>query len=176
MSAPTQQTIVDAITALIESGTQPGKFFAELQRRFPGIAESRLDRCIDIAAWELRQRGEEHVREAANLEQVGALFSDMPEGVTLLDAAEIKAAEGDAVAIALLADFNSDAMRLSVALTSAAAEAHQGWKLNSDGSIKRTSDEGPYTPEALADWFQMNHPREARDIEQRVFENSGSAA
>ena len=96
----------------------------------------------------------------------------MPKVATLLDAAETKAAEGDGVAIALLADFNSDVMRLAKALTKAAAEAHPGWKLISDGSIKRTSAQGPDTPDALVDWFQMTHPREASEIEMRVFAGS----
>ena len=172
MSAPTQQAIVNAITALIETGTKPEKFFAELQRRFPGATDSKIERCIDIADWEFRQRADHHATEAANLERLSVFFSDMPEGMTLLEAAKTKAAGGDAAVIAILSNFNSDATRLSVALTSAAAEAHPGWKLNPDGSIKRTSDDGPDTPDALVDWFQLTHPRQARDIERRALKDS----
>jgi hypothetical protein len=72
--------------------------------------------------------------------------------MTLRQAAEIKAAQGDAVAIALLAQFSSREHRLGLALLHAAAEAHPDW-LVEDRGYRFVGKGEPQESNALIEWF-----------------------
>jgi hypothetical protein len=61
----------------------------------------------------------------------------LPEGSALGEAAAIKAAQGDALALAVLAQINSPRYRLKLALIDAGIELHPGWRMNADHSASK---------------------------------------
>lgn len=123
----------------------------------------------DLVSAELLDRAEQSKRQMAASAEIGTIFDGLPEGTTLQEAAEIKARGGDPLAIAWLAHQNSRASRLYHALFDAAVDTHPDWQRTAPGHYKKTGSplrEGD--DHRLIDWFQTNHPREARAIEDAI--------
>jgi hypothetical protein len=116
-----------------------------------------------------RERVAKTERERKSLKLAASLFNGLEDrkGLTLGEAAEIKAAQGDPIAISLLKKLNSRDAQLFWALLNAAAEAHPEWLVKEDG-VLRFIGQGEPQPNALIEWFQMMHPKQAKLIEAAI--------
>jgi len=149
------------------------EMIARAETKFPGVEHADLGRAFDIAMDYLEEEHNEATRnyalEAAQLEQMGKMYDGLPPGTTFGEAVEIKAAQGDQWAIAYLAFEKSPARRIYCALADAAYAAHPQFEQRDDGVIYWLGGEGNGPTEAaLIDWFQRNHPAEARAIERAI--------
>jgi hypothetical protein len=125
---------------------------------------------LELVEGEMNEYIEEEKRELADMEEIKKLFDELSAGTKLRKAAEIKARSGDSIAKALLVKLNSRQWRLNDALLTAALQAHPDWQ-EAEGSAYRYIGGGEPPDDwqpALIEWFQKNHPREARAIEIKI--------
>jgi hypothetical protein len=153
----------------------------ENNRRMDAILGDLTEREAE-AVWDLveamqAEREAEYKAKAEHSKRMQKLFEGLPNAkdLTTMQAAEIKAAQGDAFAIKILRWFNSRDHRLYIALFRAAVDAHPDW-INVEGKGARfigKDDEmqsADALGDALIDWFQMNHPKRAKEIEASIDE------
>jgi hypothetical protein len=145
----------------------------EVARKITAVI-SHLPAAEAMAVMELvtAMRVEAVAAVEADLEQfrlAGSVFDGLEDrrGLTLKQAAEIKAAQGDAVAIALLKKWNSREHRLGLALLKAATEAHPDWVVESRG-YRFVGQGEPQESNALIEWFQTTHPKQAKAVEAAI--------
>jgi hypothetical protein len=171
MEERTTMTKVNAaqIAEVMLQFPDPKEAFEEIRKRFPNAPVAVVDRAMKITLHELRERAAKSFRESESIKRVGSVFDGLEgQGLTLRQAAEIKAAQGDPIAISLLAKVNSREWRLGGALWRAACEAHPDWEAVGDGSFRFTGKDQPQEPDELVDWFQLTHPRKARAVEAAI--------
>jgi hypothetical protein len=84
------------------------------------------------------------------------------------EAIEIKARQGDPIALHWQASMNTREYRLIEALGEAAHLAHPEWMQTREGHFEWTGDGEMPSEDAMIDWFQMTHPTEARRIEAEI--------
>jgi hypothetical protein len=104
---------------------------------------------------------------------ISHLFERFPEGGTVNEVVAMGVACRDPAALQLQAMWDTRASRLREALSLAAMRAHPQWTEPEDGHFNWTGEGVMPTEAAMVDWFQMNHPTEAREIEQEI---AGGAA
>lgn len=144
----------------------------ETAEAFPDATAEEVLRAFAIVRGELDEEVAAEQRALDQMQLAGTVFDGLEnQGLTLGQAATIKAAQGDAVAIALLAKLNSRPCRLGTALFEAAAEAHPGWE-RVDRGYRWMGVGEPPTVNATIDWFQMTHPGEAAAIELAIDGNT----
>jgi hypothetical protein len=132
--------------------------------RFPLLTEDGLARAFEVWRYESAEEQKEINSQLEAAEQACRMFDGAPGARTYGEACQIKAEQGDEFAKAQLAAWDDPASRPFMPLFFAAVEKHPGWE--TDGRAYWPSeDDAPQTPEALVDWFQMNHPRDAKRIE-----------
>jgi hypothetical protein len=116
--------ITDIVAAISKmKGLTVEQMLDRIGELFPDAKLEQIDRAFRIAADDEREEARRLAREANAVDHAATVFDGMPEGTTLLEAAESKAKLGDPVAIELLAHLNSPRVRLSSALWVAACEA-----------------------------------------------------
>jgi hypothetical protein len=74
--------------------------------------------------------------------------------------------QGDPLAMKWHAILNSAGYRKGEALMAAAHAAHPLFESFDRGWTWKGEGDGP-SPDAVLDWFQLNHPTQAREIERR---------
>jgi hypothetical protein len=179
-SVPTFKTrdIVDSIRSTIERAfdkeTSPSgeEMNAGLRKQFPGISDDQMQRAYAVFREEMAEGLRESSRVLAQVEILevlaGSIFEGLPDGTTLAEAAKIKAAQGDPVALSYQAHANSSEYRIQCALWEAAVDAHPDWKKHNNRSYRwKGQGEAPST-DSMVDWFQLNHPAQAREIERAI--------
>ncbi|WP_238297431.1 hypothetical protein, partial [Methylobacterium soli] len=139
---------------------------------FPGIEPERFAHALSVLKDEFEEIELLNEREERALARMLTFYSkhDIPEGTAWIDAVRVVAETGDAEALAYLNKLESPASRCHYALLEAAADACPCWRRDAGHFICDEAVPGPHTPEALVDWFQMNHPHDARAIEARFEE------
>jgi hypothetical protein len=94
------------------------------------------------------------------------MLEEFPKGTTMIEAATIKAKQGDPWAQQYLDWRNSREQRLYCAMLEAAVDLHPRWER--DGvTFRKLDDEAPEADE-LVEWLYKNHPQVARKIEAAV--------
>jgi len=138
-----------------------------------------LDRFCAVKKADLQEEAADCARRADALAACQALY-DGQDGLSLGEACRRKAAQGDPFASQLLAYLDSPAYKVEVALFHAAAEAHPQWEVTPNGGYRPLSPDAPGAGDphidpgpALIEWFQMNHPREAKRIEAEALSRFG---
>src|SRR5262249_32055222 len=95
------------------------------------------------------------------------IFDGLPP-MRFAEACQIKAAQGDPIAQKYIDWFNSREYRLEEALTLAAVAVHPGWRAEGGGKFTKLDDTAPGLGGPLMEWFQKNHPKEAKRIEAEI--------
>jgi hypothetical protein len=159
----------DIVAAILEMkrGLSVIEVETRLRKRFLGLDDAKMDRALDIAIDEIDEMDREVNAETAVLNELRGLFVGLPKGMTLGEAAKIKAAHGDPIALKFLAHDNSPAVRIQSALVRAAYDAHPLFSREARGNRWNGEGEAP-SETAMIDWFQKNHPAEARRIEKEI--------
>ena len=160
----------DVVAAIWEMGLLEIKEITHrLARQFPGAPEDQIARAFEIAADEAREEEARLQHEANTLHVLALLFDGMSEDVTVSQAVEIKAKQGNPLAIAILEQLNSVEYRRYHALWQAACEADPRWTKTDRGHLlwRGASGKAP-SCDAMIEWFQTTHPREARRIEADI--------
>jgi hypothetical protein len=164
--------IVAAFNAEEQAGTALEDLRAVIERKFPGITTEECLHALEVIRCESDARHAEaeaeYRRSKKETEEGWHIFEGLGEAITLSEAIEIKAAQGDPIALRWQAGMNTRWYRLNDALSVAAHEAHpqfeeapdQVWHWKGDGKMPSV--------EELIDWFQMTHPTEARRIEAEI--------
>lgn len=160
----------------------PDTIIGVIRKRFPGIEDHFIHRAFEVLSFEndarLSEQQAAHKNESAQLVAARELFVGLPPETLFGEAVKLKAAQGNAWAIGYLAFQNTPERRCYTALVDAAYVAHPQFEALGGGVLKWTGGgEGP-TEAALLDWFQLNHPADARAIERVVEdgESRGSGA
>jgi hypothetical protein len=160
----------DVVAAIWGMGLLETKEIARrLAQQFPGAPEYQIARAFEIAADEACEEVARLESEANILHVLELLLDGMSEDITVSEAAEIKAKQGDPLAIAILEKLNSLEYRRYHALWQAACEADPRWTKTDRGHLlwRGENGKGP-SGDAMIEWFQTTHPREARRIEAEI--------
>jgi hypothetical protein len=162
--------INDIVAALLQmKGMNVEQMLARLRLLFPDAGLEEVDRAFEIAAEEMRERAKAAAAEREWMESVAPLFDGLEEGTTLEEAAAIKAMQGDPFAARVLVAFASPRYRLNSALCEAAMKADaKNWRQD-EKEVWHWLGEGDMPDEgAMIERFQLNHPAEARRIEDEI--------
>ena len=151
---------------------EPEAFFARLRAEFPGIthdeyvaAEAAHGYEIDAEIAEVQARYRRHQRE---YEEALHILEGLGKKISISEAVEIKAAQGDPIALRWQKAMGSKSYRLLEALGEAAHRAHPHFEQTPDHVWHWTGDGDMPSEDAMIDWFQMTHPTEARRIEAEI--------
>jgi hypothetical protein len=167
----------DIVAALREMahGDRPddlGEIHRRLDTRFPGIGNDQIKRAFDVLSDELREAKREadaeYRRATREIDEALYLLHGLPANTTIEEAVEIKAAQGDPIALQWRAIMSTRKYRVEEALEQAAYQAHPEWKETPDGHFEWKGDSAMPSEAAMIDWFQMTHPTEARRIEVEI--------
>jgi hypothetical protein len=139
-----------------------------IEEKYPHATRAEIGRAIKIAQHDLRQEGAEWEREADDLERLRAEVGGLKPGETLGEKGQAMAAEGDERARQILASWNTHKARVNNALIDAAAEKHPDWKRTKIGWKYVGKGEPPMNMRGVVDWYQREHPHEARRIEDET--------
>jgi hypothetical protein len=158
--------IVAFILANMES-TKPENIDALLRKQFPGIEDDLIERAFKVLEFESNELLREHQKQARQRALMKDIFEDLPDETTFGEAVKIKAAQGHPFAIGLLAHNNTSAVQMRDALGDAAYAAHPLFEQR--GKFIRWLGDPKDEPshDAVIEWFQINHPVKAREIERR---------
>jgi hypothetical protein len=145
------------------------KFDRLISEKFPDATVEEVGRALEIMGSDLRADVEQAQREEDRSLALLSIFDGLEDrGLTLTEAAKIKAAQGDPMAISLLKHLNSRTYRLHVALLRAATSKRPDlWKPHDKGIAWLGKGEPP-DDYVLIDEFQMKYPAEARAIEAAI--------
>jgi hypothetical protein len=156
--------------------TDPNQMIADAQRRFPGVSTEELRWAFEVVDFENDERHREHMERYAQerpfMDEIGKMFEGLPEGTRLDDAVKIKAAQGNAFAIKYLAYTRTKAYRAREALSEAAYAAHPLFEQRGDVIYWLGDLEDEPSDDAVVEWFQINHPAAAREIERKIEEET----
>jgi hypothetical protein len=138
-----------------------------------GCKGAEISDAMEQVGAALEEDIERGQRELQQFETLTALLEGLPDGVTLREAAEIKAKQGNPVAIAFLKRENSLPSKLMKAFIDAAVDAHPDWSRSDRGYRYHGTDPAMKKDggESLVDWFQKTHPLKAREVERQVRAN-----
>src|SRR5258708_5383464 len=176
-----QHKTSDVVAALINAAEQEpapsgDELNAEMRRQFPGIGDNQLRRAYAVAKEELEESQREGIRAGEQIEAlgslVGSIFDGLPEGTTFGEAVNIKAAQGDPIALSYQDHTNGLEYRTRCALWQAAVEAHPDWNTPDNRRYRWTGQGDAPSTDVMIDWFQTNHAAEARAIERAMEEES----
>lgn len=170
--------IVDALESQIEQAlnnrTSPSgeEMNTAVRRQFPGLGDDQLRRAYAIVREEIEEGQRESRREVEEAEAFCAaarsIFEGLPHDITLGEAAKIKAAQGDPLAQSYQKYADGAEYQIQCALWEAAVDAHPHWKKHNNRSYRWTGQgEAPSTDHTI-EWFQLNHPTKAREIEREI--------
>jgi hypothetical protein len=144
------------------------------QARFPGISREQHKRVLEALQDHIDAEHKEAERRYTLAKQKGeeveVIFAGLPTTIGLEDACRLKAKregrEGE-LARKWLAEMNSPAHLLATALEVRAMELHPsfGRDPGKQGTWCWTGSGPMLETDALLDWFQMTHPKEASRIE-----------
>jgi hypothetical protein len=139
-----------------------------IEAKYPHATRAEIGRAIKIARHDLRQEGDEWEREADDLELLRAEVGGLKPGQTLGEKAQAMAAKGDERARQILAGWKTRKARVNNALIDAAAEKHPDWRPTRKGWKYIGKGEPPMNMRGVVDWYQREHPHEARRIEDET--------
>lgn len=142
----------------------PEEIMDRIAEEHPEAEMADVMRALEAFVDELGERSQEAADHLCSLQPLAALLENEPDGTPLIEVLRKHAMAGDEYAKSVLAQLESPAYRRSQALFRAAVEKHPNWRR--EGCRFIHSGGGPETPDALVEWFQMNHPREASEIER----------
>jgi hypothetical protein len=109
----------------------------------------------------------EHERDMQMCAEAEHIFAGL-SGVNFEQAVAIKAAQGDQIAMKWRARWESRAYRVHSALVEATMRAHPRFSFEPSGIVRWHGEgEGP-SEKSIIDWFQLNHPTQARAIEDSI--------
>jgi hypothetical protein len=171
----------DIVDALRETahGDRPNDFdeiHRRLRQRFPNINvwDDGVNRAFKVLCDELKEEKREsdnaYHRDQREIEEALHIIDGLGETVTLDEAIEIKAAQGDLIALRWQAAMHTRQYRINEALGEGAHQAHPQFKQTPDHVWHWTGDGDMPSENAMIDWFQMTHPAEARQIEAEIEE------
>jgi hypothetical protein len=141
---------------------------AMIEEKYPHATRTKIGRAIKIAQHDLRQEGDEFFRESDDLERLMAVVGELKPGQTVGEKLQAMAAEGDERARQILASWNTREARVNNALIDAAAEKHPDWKRTRNRWKYIGKGEPPGNMRGVVDWYQREHPHEARRIEDET--------
>jgi hypothetical protein len=171
--------ITDIVAVLHEMaiGDRPDvvEMVRRLVKRFPGITSEEVIRALairrDDAREEKREAEATYQREMKQFEEEMHIFEGMPENISLAEAAEIKASQGDPIAKRVLAELTLPATRLTEELYYAACVADpKNWHVDNTGYTTWLGGGDMPSESKMIEWFQINHPAEARRIEKEIMD------
>jgi hypothetical protein len=141
---------------------------AMIEEKYPHATRAEIGRAIEIVQHDVRQEGAEWEREKNALERLMAVVGELKPGQTVGEKLQAMAAEGDERAGQILASWNTREARVNNALIDAAAEKHPDWTRTRNGWKYVGEGEPPRNMRGVVDWFQKEHPHEARRIEDET--------
>jgi hypothetical protein len=146
--------------------------FHQVHREYPNLTPHGINRAFGIAHDKLIEQDHKLERERFLIDFGIEMFEGLPEGLILDEAVRIKAKQGNKLALRYLAEQGTKEARLIDALSDAAHAAHPQVKVLDYGRYQWNADGEFPSTDALIEWFQINHPNEAREIERAVEEES----
>lgn len=173
-TASTARQIADALHSM--KGLKMEEMLQKLGEQFADASQDDVERGFGIAGEELEERAKTAFAEAESLSSLAFVLSDKPEGVSGEDHIRAKAKAGDPFAVAYVKQTVSTAYKIRSALFDAAIQLHPDWKANDDGTWSFVGAGSPpkiFDETALIDWFQINYPQEASNIEDTVRAGGG---
>ena len=163
---PTRIALAKQVLALLDSGAADDAIDAVL-----GNCDREMFEAVSaLVGAEMRERIEQGTQQIEQDAAIAKIFEGHPLEITLQEAAEIEAAAGNDIALALLEQFGSRKQRVFDALFEAAVDAHPDWRRDSPGHYSNLTG-APLEDNAgteLVEWFQTNHPKQARAIEAAI--------
>jgi hypothetical protein len=150
----------------------PPELFAAMQARFPDCTVSEVGRVMQISLDASKQELEEAEDKVEHTEQEidewDHVYDGLDREMPFEEAAAIKAAQGDPVALKWQAYFTSKYYRMGVALLDAAMAKHPLYEPHPRGGWQWLGEKDERHKEhVLIEWFQVAYPAEARKIEEQ---------
>jgi hypothetical protein len=150
----------------------PPELFAAMQTRFPDCTTSEVRRVMRISLDASKQELEEAKDKIEHIRQEIGEFDHVYDGLDrempFEEAVEIKAAQGDPVALKWQAYFTSKYYRMGLALLDAAMAKHPLYEPHLKGGWQWLGEKDERHKEhVLIEWFQIAYPAEARKIEKQ---------
>jgi len=148
------------------ASTKPEKIDALLRKQFPGIEDDLINRAFEVIEFESEEELREHEEFARQRALMREIFEAVPDATTFGEAVEIKAAQGHPFAMALLRQSNTKAALTLEAVSDAAYAAHPLFEQRGKFIHWLGDPKDEPSHDAVIEWFQLNHPAKAREIER----------
>jgi hypothetical protein len=135
---------------------------------FPNITVEEVEAAFDafdrITDARMAENEADFAAHEANHREAMHIFAGCPKGTIFRDAVEIKMKQGDPIAAKWSARLNSRSFRMKEAMLNAAYTVHPLFESNGLWIGERMMP----SERELIEWFKLNHPASAREIERAV--------
>jgi hypothetical protein len=172
MSNFKRREIVDFINRQKLGTTEAEEAVARIREQFSGITIDEIESAFAVYDDEVDARFAEHqaqyIRSKDQSREARLIFEGCPADITFDEAVTFKAQQGDPVALRWQASWNTKEYRRMEALSLAALAAHPQFVEKPDGVFEWIGEGDMPSENQMIDWFQLNHPSRAREIENAI--------
>lgn len=167
----TARQVLSALSPLLGKGLSGDKIGAALEVALPGLTIGELKAGYQLYQHEAEIAEAERAAELAYMQKVAMYMAgETDPSITIGEVLQKHADAGDVWAKAQIDAWNSPEYLAYHALARAAAIIHPDWSVV-DGDALRWKDgsaEDGGDVDTLVDWFQINHPEIAKQVEDRA--------